>query len=252
MKNYEKVVELGCFSLGELAEKLNCCIPTATSLIQKYLKNGYIERVRRDLYATISIETKQPILTRYQIGSKLFDDAYLSHHTAFEVYGYANQVFYEAYVATNTRFADFTYDGVLYHRTSPKTNILVNKINDTKVSSVEQTVIDSISDMEKIAGLEEILRCILLIPSLNAEKLLDAIKKCNNGFVFQKCGYIFEQLNSTLHLPESFFDECAKHISNSKRYLTKEHTNYIWYEKWKLYAPENIYTIIDKGVNNYN
>ena len=60
MKNYETIVGLGCFTLGEIAEKFNCCIPTATRLIQKYLKRGYIERVRRDLYVAISVETKQP------------------------------------------------------------------------------------------------------------------------------------------------------------------------------------------------
>lgn len=114
MKNHEKIIELGCFSLGELAKKLNCCIPTATSIIQKHLKNGYIERVRRDLYVAISIETKQPVLSRYQIGNHLADDAYLSHHSAFEVFGYANQVFYEVYVATQTRFTDFVYNGILY------------------------------------------------------------------------------------------------------------------------------------------
>lgn len=252
MKNYEKIVELGCFSRKELAKKLNCCISTASTIIQKYLKKGYIESVRRDLYVAISVETKQPILSRYQIGTKLFKDAYLSHHSAFEVYGYANQVFYEIYVATNTRFRDFTYDGILYHRIAPKSNVAINDINNIKVSSIEQTVIDSISDIEKIAGLEEILRCILLVPSLNAEKLLEALKICDNGFVYQKCGYLFEQLNSTFHLPDSFFAECKKNISNAKRYLTKEHMNYIWHEKWKLYAPKNIYNIIDKGVNDYD
>lgn len=152
MKNYETIVELGCFSLGELAKKLNCCIPTATSLIQKYLKKGYIERVRRDLYVAISIETKQPVLSRYQIGSRLAEDAYLSHHSAFEVYGYANQVFYEVYVATETRFTDFAYNGILYHRIAPKVNADINNINGVKASSVEQTVIDSAGNDERAKG----------------------------------------------------------------------------------------------------
>ena len=51
--------------------------------VGRLLKNGYIERVRRDLYAAISVETKQPVLSRYQIGSRLAADAYLSHHSAF-------------------------------------------------------------------------------------------------------------------------------------------------------------------------
>lgn len=252
MKNYEKIVELGCFSLGELAEKLNCCIPTATNVIQKYLKNGYIERVRRDLYAAISVETKQPVLSRYQIGSRLAEDAYLSHHSAFEVYGYANQVFYEVYVATEMRFTDFLYNGILYHRTAPKINADINTINGVKASSVEQTVVDSICDMEKIGGLEETIRSVLLIPSLNADKLLKALKNTDTGFVYQKCGYILEGLNASLHLPDSFFAECEKHISNAKRYLTKDHTGYIQNKKWKLFAPENIESIIDKGVNDYD
>lgn len=252
MKNYEAVIELGCFSLKELAKKLNCCIPTAASLIQQYLKNGYIERVRRDLYVAISIETKQPMLSRYQIGSRLAEDAYISHHSAFEVYGYANQVFYEVYVATKTRFTDFMYNGILYHRVAPKRNADIGKINGVAVSSVEQTVIDSICDMEKIGGLEETIRSILLIPSLNADKLLKALENTNNGFVYQKCGYILEGLNDSLHLPDSFFAECEKHTSNAKRYLTKEHTGYIQHKKWKLFGPENIKSIVDKGLSGYD
>ena len=252
MKNYETIVELGCFSLGELAEKLGCCISTAATLTQKYLKKGYIERVHRDLYVAISIETKQPVLSRYQIGSRLAEDAYLTHHSAFEIYGYANQVFYEVYVASETRFTDFVYNGILYHRIAPKENADINIINGIKVSSVEQTVVDSICNMEKIGGLEETIRSILLIPSLNADKLLAALKNTNNGFAYQKCGYILEGLNDSLHLPDSFFAECEKHISNAKRYLTKEHTGYIRHRKWKLFAPENIKSIINKGVGGYD
>lgn len=60
-----------------------------------------------------------------------------------------------------------------------------------------------------------------------------------------------EGLNDSLHLPGSFFAECEKHISNAKRYLTKDHTGYVRHKKWKLFAPENIKNIIDKGVSEY-
>ena len=63
------------------------------------------------------METKQPVLSRYQIGSNLFPDACITHHSAFEVFGYGSQVFYECYVATDKRFHDFEYDGVLYQST---------------------------------------------------------------------------------------------------------------------------------------
>lgn len=252
MKNYEKMVELGCFSVKDIMDKLALTQPCASYTIQKYLSMGYIERVRRDLYVAVSVETKQPVLSRYQIGSRLFEDACLSHHSAFEVFGYANQVFYEVYVATKSRFKDFMYNGVLYHRTDAKHRIQIQTVGGVNVSGVEQAVAESICDMEKISGLEEVLRCILLIPSLNYKKLLSVLEKYNNGYLYQKCGYIFENLNYSLHLPDSFFDECRKNISNAKRYLTKDHAGYVWHEKWNLYAPENIYGVINKGVNYYD
>lgn len=250
MKNYEKIVELGCFSIKNLCDKLGCCISTAATIIQKYLKNGYIERVRRDLYVALSIETKQPVCSRYQIGATVSEDACISHHSAFEVYGYANQVFYETYIMTNNRFRDFDYNGIFYHRLANKDGIQTEYINHIRVTAIEQTVVDSIEAMEKIGGLEETIRCIVLIPTLNYKKLLEALKVYNNGFLYQKCGYILESLNQQFLLPDDFFDACSKHISKAKRYLTKDIDNYVWHSKWKLYAPSDVQSIIDKGMNN--
>ena len=103
----EKLIEFGCFSRSDIAAYLGNDA-TAASLLRDYLKKGYIERVRPDLYTVISLETHQPVCTRYQIGALLFPDAAISHHSSFEVFGYANQVFHEVYVATGRRFQDFT------------------------------------------------------------------------------------------------------------------------------------------------
>ena len=66
MKYYEDLLLLGCFSRSDV-EKLTHNAKTAGSLIDSYLAKGYIERVRQDLYAVISLETKHaaffPMLT---------------------------------------------------------------------------------------------------------------------------------------------------------------------------------------------
>ena len=111
MKYYEKLLELGCFTREQLVNLVES--PAAANmLIYEYQKKRLIEKVKKDFYAVISIETRQPVLSRYQLASKMFPDACLSHHSAFEVYGYGNQVFYECYVATAKRFTEFEYDGV--------------------------------------------------------------------------------------------------------------------------------------------
>ena len=119
LKYYEDLLLLGCFSRNDVTDITNNA-KTADSLIREYLNKGYIERVRHDLYAVISLETKQPVPNQYQIGCSVFPDAYLSHHSAFEYYGYVNQVFNEIYVASGSRFNDFSYNGYTYHRLTAK------------------------------------------------------------------------------------------------------------------------------------
>ena len=156
------------------------------------------------------------------------------------------------YVATESRFRSFEYDGVSYRRVAPHGTAQAKLINGTRVVSVEQAVIDSIRDFEKIAGLEETLRCIRLIPSLDPERLLSALAMNGNGFLYQKTGYILEALNDGLHLPDSFFDECRQHISGSKKYLMRERWQDKLNEKWKLFAPAKLTDLLDKGVTYYD
>jgi len=174
---YEQLVELGCFSRETLA-KLIGDDGAAVSCIRESLKKGYLERVRHNLYATISLESKIPIFNRFQIGSHLFSDACLTHHSAFEVYGCANQVFNEIYVSTKSRFKDFEYDMARYHRMTPKRNPEIRQEQGMTFTSPEQTVVDCICDFEKIGsgGLEETMRCMMLIPDLDSDKLLDVLK----------------------------------------------------------------------------
>lgn len=251
MKHYEKLLEIGCFSREELI-KLVGTPAAAKMVIYEYQKKGYIERVKRDFYVVISMETKQPILSRYQIGANLFPDACISHHSAFEVFGYGSQVFYECYVATDRRFADFEYDGVIYHRVERKPHIEVIREGKVRVTSIEQTVVDSIRDFEKIAGLEEVIRCLMLIPNLKEEKVLECLKRNENGFLYQKCGYIFEELKNEFGFSDMFFEECQKSCSMAKRYLMKEAQGTVFNEKWKLYTPPSLWELTDKGVMDYN
>lgn len=251
MKHYEKLLKKGCFNREQLIELVGT--PAAAKMvIYEYQKKGYIERVKRDFYVVISMETKQPIFSRYQIGANLFSDACISHHSAFEVFGYESQVFYECYVATESRFADFEYDGVTYHRIDRKPDIEVVQQGNVRVTSIEQTAVDSIRDFEKITGLEEVIRCLMLVPGMNEEKVLMCLKRNDNGFLYQKCGYLFEELRNEFGFSDSFFEVCQKCSSGAKRYLMKEEPKYVYNQRWKLYTPPSLKKLIDKGVSDYD
>ena len=70
MKHYEKLLAKGSFSREQLIEIVGTAT-AANQVIYEYQKKGLIEKVKRDFYVVISMETKQPVLSRYQIGSNL-------------------------------------------------------------------------------------------------------------------------------------------------------------------------------------
>lgn len=251
MKYYEKLLELGCFSKRDL-EQITGNEATAKWVAYEYQKKKYIEQVKRDLYVTISLETKQPIANRYEIASHISKDATVSYHSAFEFYGYSNQVFYETQVISSSRFRDFEYSGVTYRRFTSRITDGVIEINGTRVTTLERTVIDSINLFDKICGLEELLRCLALIPSLNESSLIAILEKYDSGFLYQKTGYILSAFADSLGLSNHFFLHCRSHLPKGKSYLSDEEQEFVYHKEWKLYAPKNLTYILDKGVTDYD
>ncbi|MBQ8685383.1 MAG: hypothetical protein IJ514_04345, partial [Clostridia bacterium] len=103
MDHYISLLKKGCFTREEVAEMVGN-LRTADSLLYSYKKKNYIESVRRNLYVAISPETGNPVCNSYEIATKIFADAYVSHHAAFEFHGMANQVFSEITVCSRSRF----------------------------------------------------------------------------------------------------------------------------------------------------
>jgi len=253
MKYLDKLIELGCFSRKDVVA-LTGNEQAAHSLLYDYTNAGYIDRIRRDLYTTVSLETKQPIANRFMIATRIAEDACVSHHSAFEYYGYANQDFHEVYVSTTSRFTGFSYEGITFTRVSPRIESGVITTNTgIKVTDLERTVIDSINYFEKIGGLEELLRCLMLVPALRTDKLMAYLDDYGQANLYQKSGYILTEFSEQLGLAKPFFDYCKSKIPKSKKYLYSHKDSlskhFILHEEWMIFAPQNIKSIISKGVD---
>ena len=155
-------------------------------------------------------------------------------------------------MATDYRFRDFEYNGILYHRMERNayTDVVTN--GKLRVTGIEQTIVDSIKDFTKIAGLEEVIRCIMLVPSVKEEKILEALSVYDNKFLYQKCGYILEQLQDELGLSNDFFEYLSRYTAEGKRYLIKENGQNVWNLKWKIYVPADFMNLVDKGASDYD
>ncbi|MBO5494123.1 MAG: type IV toxin-antitoxin system AbiEi family antitoxin domain-containing protein, partial [Eubacterium sp.] len=118
MKYYEEFVKLGCFTFDE-AVALVGNDNAALQLLRDYVKKKHIAKVRKGLYVALSMVDGEPVANKFVIASKLSETAAVSHHSAFEYYGYANQVSYEVTVSSKSRFNPFEFNGISYERTAP-------------------------------------------------------------------------------------------------------------------------------------
>jgi len=249
VKYYQELLKMQCFTRSDV-EILTGNPGAANSLLYDYQKKGYINLVKRNLYVTISMETGQAVANRYFIGSHIAEGSYISHHSAFEYYGCANQIYFEVYVTGKKRFAPFEYDGVIYRYIAPRISVGVEEQRDgVRITDIERTVLDGIGDFEKISGLEELLRCLELVPYLNEEKLLVYLEKYDKQILYQKTGYILYHLKNDLRLSDQFFNICEKKISKSVRYLYREikHEPNIFNRRWQLFVPLDLMKVLSQG-----
>lgn len=176
--------------------------------------------------------------------------SYISHHTAMEYYGICDQIFYEVYVSSEAIFRDFEFDGYVYHCVCSKCNKGIESVKYSggiRITDKERTVIDSIKDMDKISGLEEVVDNIQNISRLEEKRLLSYLECYGNQFLYQKAGFLLKAHQRRLSISDEFFETCRERIGLSKRYLTKDCCEGKYDNNWRLVVPLGIYNLKNGG-----
>jgi predicted transcriptional regulator of viral defense system len=251
MKHYEQLLKMGCFTWHELCAVVGNSV-AADSLVQNYLKKGYIQSVRRGLYVAVDLVTGESVANKFRIAGKVTPTAYVSHHAAFEYYGCANQVSYQVEVSSDTVFVPFVFgDTTFSYVHSRVAEGVVVQPDGVRVTDIERTVLDGIADFEKNMGLEELLRCLALLPAVHEDKLLTYLAAYRKQVLYQKAGYLLEHFRGLWNLSDDFFSQCEAHIGKSKRYLYKPtpHAPMQYNRRWRLVVPEDLMQLTAEGVD---
>ena len=251
MKYYEQLLKIGCFTSDDLYTVAGNK-KTAESLALSYQKKGYIRSVKRGLYVAVDLATEEPAVSKFRVAGKITPTSYVSHHAAFEYYGCANQVSYQVEVSSDTVFHSFEYAGITYAYIGSRINDgVITQPDGVRVTDMERTVLDGIQDFEKVMGLEELLRCIELLPLIKEDKLLIYLAAYGKQVLYQKAGFVLEHFRNTWSLSDSFFSTCEARIGKSKRYLysTPAHEKMKYNRRWRLVVPHDLMRLIRKGVN---
>jgi predicted transcriptional regulator of viral defense system len=250
MELFLKLLRAGCFSYNDVV-KLTGNKKTADSFLLRYKSKGLIVSVKKNLYAAINPETMAAAATSFEIASCINEHSYVSHHSAFTYYGMANQVSTKLYVSSPARFNNFEFNGTAYVYVHQNINSgIVSPTPRVRITDLERTILDSIKDFTKIGGLEELLRCLLMVTFVDEVKLLDYLPEYKNQFLYQKTGYILSHYREEIKLSSEFFEKCRKNIGQSKRYLypeLKEDKSGSYSSEWGLCVPSDLLRVIDEG-----
>ena len=252
MNLYYELLQYPVFSMKEV-NALYSSERTARVALGKLLKENMVLKIRNGLYTCVSAENGGPVANRFQVASAITPSSYVSHHTAFEYYGIVDQVFYEVYVGSETRFHDFEFDGYTYHfvKEQMKDGIVSPEFSGgVRITDKERTIADSIKDLNLIAGLEEVLSCVVSVNSIDEKKMLSYLAGYNSAFLYQKIGFIFSEYQTELGISENFIKICKDRSGNSKRYLTNGISEPGYSGEWKLVYPKNIKRMKNGGIGD--
>ena len=250
MDLYYKLLKRPVFTMED-AQKYYNNISSARTAVKRLIDRGMVSKIRRNLYTCISGEPGAPVANRLQIASSLTKTSYISHHTAMEFYGITDQVFYEVYVSSETEFKSFLFDGYTYRFIKPKISDGVEEAKfsgGVRVTNKERTILDSIKDMDRISGFEEVISNVGAINRVKEERLIQYLETYDNQFLYQKVGYILFHMKSKLKLSEMFFSLCKEKAGKSSRYLTSDCKTGKFYAEWNLVVPNSLFQTKNGGL----
>ncbi|MBO4573091.1 MAG: hypothetical protein J5762_04930 [Clostridia bacterium] len=213
------------------------------------VRSGKVVKIRNGLYAQID-NLGVPLTTKFEIASKINDESFVSHHSALEYYGVANQVFNTLTVGSKRKFNDFSFDDVDYTRQAVKdyTQVIYIVTAGVRIATLERAVVDCIDNIDLGGGIDELLNALEQIRVLDENRLAEILQAYNKVILYQKVGFILEQYKDKYMLSEKFFADCKSRLTNQIKYfLNDEYSDIAYNSDWQLMAPKNLKSRISGG-----
>lgn len=245
MKHLEELTKLKIFTYNDVFKILKNKELTNTTL-NNYLKKGLIIRIRHNLYSAISLESGECIADKFLIGSSITKTSFISHHSAFEFYGYYTQVYNSVKVSSISKFNSFEFHGNKYSLIKVKLDSFIQNVRGVKVTTIERTIIDSIKDSSKYSDLEETLNCIKQIPYISIKDILKYLEEINSKMLYKKTGLILSLFKKQFNIPKSFFEKCHEISDSVKGYFDKNKGTLTYNAEWKIFVYKDLENYINK------
>lgn len=190
----------------------------------------------------------------YAYACRRVPGACISFHGALQYYALQTQQFNVIHLHADKPFRTFEHNGVRYEyhplRFIYKKNIDKDlEGNKISVTSLPQTIVDCLYNIELAGGLEEVLyalNVLMLSPQMEKE-MLACLNAYNNASLWSRAGYLLSLFQNSNRISDKFINICRMNGLKVKNKLTSKTEELVYNNIWKMYVPRNVKKLISKG-----
>lgn len=237
-------------TVEEAAAILKLSRRKTAQLMARWVKQGWLVRVRRGLYAPIPLEARTSNIAMedpWIVATRVFEPCYLGGWSAAEHWSLTEQIFRTVVVMTTrtnrTRKLKIQSTEFLIKKIA-KSRFFGTKAvwrNREKVyfSDTTKTIVDMLDDPSIAGGArmtESILKNYLSSPDKNIDTLLEYISRMKNGAIYKRLGYLLERLGAA---ESPLFSKIRGRLTKGNAALDPAVECKQLITRWRLWVPAN-------------
>ncbi len=217
------------------------------SRFRQLKKQGILSQVRKGVYLPSDLQNK------FQIACNAVEEGCLVYHAALEYYLLQTQEFNSLYVHSAAPFRTFIYENesyiykpvkFLYHP------LIVGESEPfpIRVTSLNQTIIDCLYNINLAGGLEELLYALadLTPDKIKEREMLHCLKLYGSKSLYQRAGFVLSHFKEALQLSDRFFEVCKSGMGKNISYLINPYYCQSFSKEWNLCIPKDVMKQIQK------
>jgi len=208
--------------------------------------NGYIGSIKRGLYYIIpqDFSKENYVVDKYLIASKVSPTGILAYHSALELHGAAQSFFNRVFILSDQRITNFNFQktffiGIRGDSSFGRTTVLREGIS-VHVADKERALIDGIDRLKYVGGIEEYLKSIEVLPSVNFQRILEYLRQYKKQSLYSKTGYILSLFEKKWSFPDNVRKKLKSKLRKKVYYLAGKEDEGRFNKEWNLIVPGDL------------
>lgn len=239
------------FTTTAAAKILNITNIDTAKTLSRWVKQGWLTRVRRGLYAVVPIEaldTHQTLENAWALAPALYSPCYIGGWSATEYWDFTEQLFHDICVfteqpVTHKKQCIHNVTFLLTHMPHKHhfgTKIIWKENKKIEVSDPHKTIVDGVYNPLSCGGIQHLIDCFkeyIKSPYHSPEQLVMYAMRMESGTVFKRLGYLYSEITKT---ENELTTLCQKKLTQGISCLDPSIKEGTIITRWRLKIPKQL------------